>query len=226
MSLPYLNIQADKPVSAVLIFEGALAYSRKSVTIRGGDGADRVLKMGAVLGFALFGAVTITPDAGNTGDGALGGVTLGDAAKVGDYELTCIAASVDGGIFQVLDPDGYRLGDAEVGVAFSSRHVNFTVADGAADFVVGDVITVTVAEGDGKAVNLDPSATDGTQLAGGVLLDNVTAPAGVDVDSTAIVRFGLVAADGLVWQDAVTAEQKAAALARLGHDGLHTRTSA
>ncbi len=59
------------------------------------------------------------------------------------FNVTVLAA--DSGTFVVNTPSGYQLADtAEVASAYTSDHVNFTIADGATDFVVGDKFTITV----------------------------------------------------------------------------------
>lgn len=88
---------------------------------------------------------TGTADAGNTaGSGTMTGVADGGAVKAGVYTITCIDAAVSGSeVFKVIDPDGLRLDDATVGVAYASRQIDFTLND-ATDFEIGDQFTVTV----------------------------------------------------------------------------------
>ena len=202
-------------------------YSREAVTVLAGDGADRVLEMGSVLGRITKGAATAAPSAGNTGNGAAGEVTLGDAAKLGDYTLTCVAAAEDGGTFQVQDPDGFGLApDLSVGVAYAGPHINLTIAAGTTDFVAGDSFTLGVAPGSGKVLALDFAALDGSQDAAGVLLAKVTAPDGQDALGVALVRDAVIAASKLVWPAGATTQQKTAALAQLKAMGIITREEA
>lgn len=225
MPLPHYTSQQARPLSRVLKAEAAeRAFCREAVTILAGDGADRTLDIGAVLAKVLFADPVITPDGGNTGDGALGTLTLGDAAKVGDYVVTCIAAAADGGRFQVVDPDGNALGDALVGVAYTSGQINFTITDGAADWAVGDFVTVTIDEGSGKYVLVDFAATDGTQLADRINSQKVTAPDGVDAKTVALKWGCLVAEESLIWPAGATDNQKAAALSRLADRNILTGT--
>lgn len=107
---------------------------------------------------------TGTADGGNTGDGTMTAVTAGGLQIQGTYVIECIAAAVDAGTFKVLTPEEVRLDDAEVGVAYVSDHLNFTLNDGAgADFIVGDKFTVAVAAGSGKYVKSLAAAVDGSQ---------------------------------------------------------------
>lgn len=215
MGNPFFTATSRVRLSDVLVAEAELGLSRKSVTVLAGAGADRILKIGTVLGAILFADPVIAAAEGNTGNGAMGALTLGDGCKIGVYTVTCIAAAANGGRFQVVDPDGYRLADALVGVAWQSPQLGFTIADGAVDFAVGDVITITVARGSGKVVQLNPAAHDGTQLADSVLITHSIAPDGVDVPGQAVERDAVVTDKGLVWPAGISAPAKAAAIARL-----------
>jgi len=88
----------------VLKHEAPNLYSREAVTVLAGAGADRALKVGEVIGKRTRSTVTATADAGNTGDGVatLADPALGPKAEAGTYTLTCIAAAVNAGTFQVL----------------------------------------------------------------------------------------------------------------------------
>jgi hypothetical protein len=192
-----------------------------------GSGADRVLGIGSVLGRITKGAATAAAVAGNTGNGAAGAVTLGAKAKTGAYTLTCASAAANAGVFKVEDPEGYRLADdLTVAVAYAGDHINLTIADGAADFVVGDAFTVTVAAGSGKVKAIDFAALDGSQAAAGVLTAKVIAPVGVDALGVAVVRDAIIAASKLAWPAGANSDQKTAACAQLKALGLITREEA
>lgn len=64
--------------------------------------------------------------------------------SAGAYTVTCTATAANGGTFQVKDPANAVLGTVAVGSTFESE-IKFAIADGATDFGVGDVFTVTVA---------------------------------------------------------------------------------
>ena len=80
-----------------------------------------------------------------TGDGTLtrASPAFSAEAKVGTYKVKCVTAASNGGVFDVIDPDGVREGQATVGVAYTGS-VKFTIADGSADFIVGDYFTLAV----------------------------------------------------------------------------------
>lgn len=83
--------------------------------------------------------------AGNTGDGTVTAApAAGAAAKVGVHTFECNDAETDAGTFIHRDPDGEYVGIATVAVEYEGGGLTLTIADGAADWVVGDAFTVTV----------------------------------------------------------------------------------
>lgn len=198
-------------------------FSRENVTVLAGDGSDRELTTGMVLGRIKTGDATAEADAGNTGAGEMGAITVGAGAVAGDYTLEIVEADTNAGRFVLKDPAGKVVGEGNVGSAFSGGGLSFTLADGDPDFAVGDSFVITVEEGSLKVVPIDFSGDDGTQDAAGVLLDDVTAPDGVDAEGVAIVRNAVISANQLVWPSGATAAQKAAALAQLAEAGVVAR---
>ena len=209
-----------------LKFEPDNHYSRDIVTVLAGDGADRVLTTGMVLGRITKGAATAAAVAGNTGDGTItASPAVGAAAKPGVYRLICIEPAANAGKFSVEDPDGLLIGVATVGVEFTT-HLTFTIADGEADFVAGDSFTITVAAGSRKVTQIDFAATDGSDAACGLLLLDTTAPDGVDRSAVAIVRNAIVSDNGITWPAGATTNQKNAAIAQLKSAGILVRQGA
>jgi hypothetical protein len=213
-TFPVFKTVRDKTEGHVIKWLLDAMVSKRTETIRGGGAAIRAIRVGMVLGRQLFGAPAIGAAVG-AGDGALGALALGRQAKVGDYVLTCIEAAANGGRFQVVDPEGLALADALVGVAYASPQIAFTVADGAADFVVGDTITVTVPAGDGKLAQIDPAATDGTQIAAAIATERLDVPVGTDMMTSPVISDAAVLETALVWPDGIAAGDKAAATADL-----------
>jgi len=188
-------------------------------TITGGDYGD-----GTVLGRILRGAATSAAKAGgNTGDGAMGAVTAGAAAQVGVYQLRIVAAAANGGTFHVFDPQGDLVGEGSVGVAFAGGGLSFTLADGAADFVVGDGFDITVAAGSKKLTQLDLDATDGSQIAAATLYGSAKA-ADADVNATIMARDCEVNGLALTWPAGISAAQKTAAIDALAEAGIIVRS--
>ncbi len=211
----------------VLKCEAPNLYSRDAVTVLAGNGAERVLIVGAVIAARTRSEVSVTAGDGNIGDGeaTLADPPLGALADAGAYRLACITAGADGGTFQVLSPKGYLLPDLTVGEAYEGDHLNLTVADGTADFVVGDAFAIEVS-GDGKVVALDPAAVDGTAEAIGIAAYDVTAPDGADTEVTAILRDAVLADRAIVWPAGITEEQTEAAIADLEARGVLVRKAA
>lgn len=119
----------------------ATSFKREAVTVLSGQSLSPGAVIGRVskgIGRAVGSAVT------GTGNGTLGSIFAGPEIQVGTYTLTCTAAATNAGTFSVTCPDGKALPGATVGSAYVSRHVNFTIADGSTDFVVGDAFTITV----------------------------------------------------------------------------------
>lgn len=208
-----------KHLGDVVIQELERYASREQVTVLAGDGEARALVVGEVIGKITHGEVT-EDHAGNTGDGVMGAITLGALAEIGDYVLTCTAAVEDGGVFQVVAPNGYVLPPLTVAVAYAGDHLNLTLAVGDTDFIVGDRFTISIAPGSGKVVALTPAAVDGSQNAAGLMAAAVTAPDGVDAPGVAEVRDAVIKLGGLTWPEAITDDQKTAALAQLKALGI------
>jgi hypothetical protein len=123
--------------------------------------ASGVVSRGAVLG-RVAGAATAAAFASNTGNGTISAVTVGAGVKAGVYKVIIIEPGTNLGTFAVEDPDGVIVGRGAVGTAFAGP-INFTISDGATDFIAGDGFNVTVAEG--TTVKLAVlAATDGSHL--------------------------------------------------------------
>jgi hypothetical protein len=97
----------------------------------------------------------IAAAAGNTGNGTAAMYTTKTAAGVvaGVYKAVFLEAATDGGRFAVEDPSGVNIGHGVVGTLFDGV-IKFTIADGATDFLAGDVFNITV-----TAVNAADSGT-------------------------------------------------------------------
>ena len=142
------------------------------------------LTKGAVLGLVALGSASAVADGGNTGDGTISAVTVGASAIPGDYVVEIVEASADAGRFSVIDPNGDRLDDGDVASAYSNGHLGFTIADGAADFEVGDKFTITVAAGSGKYKLATAAAADGSAAPIAILAEDCDASGG---DKSAVI---------------------------------------
>ena len=196
-----------------LLSEANGTFSRENGILASGND----LQAGAVLACLLSAAGA---KASGTGDGTIGAVTLGSAAEAGTYVLTCTATASNAGTFSVQTPSGEYLPNLTVAAAYASSHINLTVADGGTDWGVGAVINVTVTP-DGYT-ELDPTGTDGSQIAAGVLWDNTNALS-ADAACVVIRRNAEVKADALVWPTGITEGQKTTAIAQLAELGIVLR---
>lgn len=194
--------------------------SRDKITVLSGQN----LKAGAVIGATMVGATaTAQANAGNTGNGAMGAITVtGPAVKPGVYKLTVIEPGTNLGTFRVEDPDGVEIGTGVVASAFAKGGLSFTLADGATDFVAGDGFAITVVAGTVKWKEYNPANTDGSQIARGVLYDAVDASA-ADKAGVAIVRHAEVRDSDLQWFSGASAAQKAAGKVDLAALGIIAR---
>ncbi len=136
-----------------------------------------VLAAGAVLGQITVGGVSGAAAAGNTGNGTIGSLSAGAGAKPGVYKVVVVEPAANAGVFIVEDPDGVIVGRGNVAAAFTGP-VNFTIADGATDFIAGDTFNVTVAAGTGHYKLAVAAATDGSQIAKRILAKAIDNTAG------------------------------------------------
>lgn len=200
-----------------IVSEANGSLSRETIILAEGQ----AYKAGHVLGKVNTAAAVGAAVAGNTGNGAISGVTANGNAKEGKYLAVCIEPATNGGTFEVEDPDGIVVGTAAIGVAFAGP-VGFTIADGATDFVAGDKFAITVTLGVPKYKEYDPDNTDGSQVARALLFDNVDATDD-DKEGVAITRLAEVNAAELIWFDGATDDQKKAGLKQLDRHEIVAR---
>lgn len=161
-----------------------------------------------------------TPAIVGTGSGTMSGITLGKLAQLGTYRLRLRSTSGTAAI-EVLAPDGSQLADGIVATAYTSDHVNFTVANGGT-MTINDYYNIVVANQSAVTgyYNLcDPTAVDGTQNPAAVLVQAADASS-TTATGLALVRLGEVKTGKLAWKTTVTAAQKAALLNKLAIDKL------
>lgn len=204
----------------VLKYEEDLLMSREVGTVASG----KAVVLGEVVG-RITKALGTVAAGGNTGNGALSDVGLQSQAKVGEYVLTCITAATGGGVFSVLDPDGFRMADATAGSAYENSALSFTITPGTTDFVAGDVFTVPVAIGSKKVVPLNPDAVDGSARAWGVSIAAYDASS-TDVSGVFVTNNAVIVASGLVWPEGISDTAKNQALEDLAGRGVNTREEA
>ncbi len=226
-----LTLQRPKLQSAVLKFFVAEEFNFEAETLLGTgvmNSTGQFADVGTVVGkittaapAAAAGAAT----AGNTGNGTMGTPSaVAASAQVGTYTVDYIAPLR----FNVYDPAGKLVGEGVNGTAFLNQ-VGFTMTAGGTAFAAGDSFTIAVTEaaGAGQCTIVNPSATDGSQNAMGVVMRACTANAGADnVAGLVVLERGpaVVLSDNLVFPSGSSAYQ-AAWLAQLLALGIVTRAS-
>nr|WP_256834491.1 head decoration protein [Pseudomonas oleovorans] len=169
-----------------LLSEANGTRSREEVVIAAGSG---ILKAGTLIALiTAANALTPTANAGNTGNGTIGSVTVTSAAYSGAYTLTIIEAVANGGKFELRSPGDNLVGEGTVGQAFTGGGLTFTLSDGATDFAEGDGFTLTVLANLGEYTAYDDDGTDdGRRAASGILFASVDATVN-DVRAVGVMR--------------------------------------
>lgn len=97
---------------------------------------------------------TATAWSGNTGNGAMGAVTVSAAAKIGTHKIVIVEPGTNVGTFIHEDPSGVLVSArGVVASAYSGGGLAFTLADGATDFAVGDGFDIVVSEASNGNIN-------------------------------------------------------------------------
>jgi len=188
-----------KRLSNVVKWELApeVGFCREQVTAYEASAASYV--PGTVLGRVITsGTAAATADSGNTGDGAMGSITVTAPAKIGTYRLIVTAAASNAGTFLVVDPDGVAVGTGTVASAFSDGGLAFTLADGATDFAVGDGFSIAVA-GSYRYKACVETATDGSKVPAAIAVAETAVAATTATKIAAIVKGPMIVSkSGLV----------------------------
>ena len=95
-----------------------------------------------------------------------------------------------------------------------------TVASGQ-NLPLGTVLGIVTASG--KYKQIDPSAEDGSQVAAGVLLQTCDATLADRDNGLVVARHAIVSDHALQWPEAITAAEKASAIAQLKALGVLVR---
>lgn len=202
----------DGAMGSVTTSAGAKVGAYKLVIIEPGSNAGK---------FTLTDPDGLVVGTGTVGSAfSAGGLafTLADGATdfvSGDgFTITVAASATDTtSTFSVKDPDGNSLPAAVTSVAYTNPQINFTIADGATNFAVGDSFTITVA-GDGKYKLAAAASVDGSQTATAILAEDADASAG---DAEAVIyEAGDFLADNLTYGSGHTAASVRADLRAVG----------
>lgn len=205
-------------VSEATVGGAGVSRSRDAIVVASGQN----LVAGAVLGVSTAGTATAAADAGNTGDGVMGAITVSGSASAGDYKLTIIEAAANAGAFSVENPNGEVIGSGNVAAAFSDGGLAFTLADGATDFAAGDIFVITVVPTSLSYVEYNPAGTDGSQNVAGILFDNTDATLAAK-DAVAHTRDFEFHAGEITWKTGTTQSEIDAGLVKLAALGAIAR---
>lgn len=162
-----------------------------------------------------------TPVLIGTGTGAVSAFSLGPDAQNGGYRIQLLATSATGE-FEVIAPDGTKLRRGQVATAYTSSHINFTLANGGT-MTSGDYFNFIVAKGSGKYVAFTPTTYDGRHDPSAVL-PYATDATDADQDITVLTRGFEVSSALLAWGASVTTAQRASATAQLAARGVLIRS--
>jgi Bacteriophage lambda head decoration protein D len=91
------------------------------------------------------------------------------------------------------------------------------------NLLLGTVLGLITASG--KLTQLNTAGADGSQLAVGVLIEDVNATA-ADVATTMVARFAIVSDNGVIWPVGITAPNKTTAIGQLKALGILVRAGA
>lgn len=151
-----------------------------------------------------------TPVLVGTGSGTIGSMSLGKEAQLGTYRIQLTSTSATSP-FVVTAPDGSILPNGAVATAYTSSHINFTLANGGT-MTIGDYFNFVVAGYVAPEMQLwDPTAVNGLQVASGVLVG----PAIGGGLANVVARCAEVKSAMLQWKSTVTAAQKVEAYRQL-----------
>jgi hypothetical protein len=192
------------------LIAGELKIVTGAVTLTGAA----ALKRGAVLGKTVSAGTASSAPGTNTGNGAMGAITVAGDAQPGTYQLKITKAAANAGDFEVTDPLGQLVGLGTVAVAFAGAGLSFTLADGAIDFAVGDSFTISVTAITEKYKLAARDATDGSNEPQAILADDAD-PSGGDVQA-GVYFTGEFNANALSFGTNLSAALVKAPLRRLG----------
>lgn len=188
--------------------------TREGIILAAGAG---VCITGLVLGALLTGVAAAAALGTNVGNGTVGAIIVGTAAKPGNYAVEFD----DPTHFVVSDPNGAEIGHGQAGQVFAAGGLSFTITAGATAFAPADSFALTVT-GTVKYQPYDPTATNGLQNAAAILWSGWRDATSADRRAVANVRGPMkVQAAELNWGPNVTTQpQQAAALAQLKQLGI------
>lgn len=153
-------------------------------------GAGTVLNGTILARKVVENSIGVAAGGGNVGDGTVTPAVVGSGPIVpipGVYNLECVEAVAEGGVFKLEDPNGIQVAGAltmTIGAGtptvFDVAGLAFTITDGGTDFSVGDQFDLTLTA-DGNMVPFAINGTGGAQVPKTVITYDVTAAGGGDI---------------------------------------------
>jgi len=225
-ALKHSILKESNRLGDVLKYEAPNLYSRDEIIVAKGQN----LKLGTVVGKLTKDIVKAIPGQSNKGNGILQNITTGPASERGIYTLTCIVvkdSSSKETIFNLTSSAGNLLQDVIADKAYKQSHLGFTLNEGKTPFALGDTFSIVVA-GHNKIVALNPTATDGSNKAYGVLFDDTDATGTSAADERAVIiaREAVVSDHSLIWPQKITPDQLSVATHQLESRGIIIRKGA
>lgn len=164
--------------------------------------AGQKVPAGTVLGQVLGTSATFQPAHGNAGNGTFSPITVAGTAIVGGYVVTVLTATVGAtfGTFSVVEPNGTALANGTLATAYTGGGLTFTLSDGSPPLHPGDAFTIAVG---GQYAAYNPTASDGSQTAVALALNNTDATLG-QVNIGVLARLAEINATEVVWGPNVT----------------------
>lgn len=173
------NTEPENVISRTVESAAGIAFGQPA--FRGSD------DHGCIVGATQAGSASATAGAGNTGNGAMGAITVSAAARAGNYTLQITDVDANAGEFAVYYPDGTLVGTGDVAAAFSGGGLAFTLADGSTDFVVGDYFIIAV------------TLTANAALLGIVVMDRNVPALAATPDAVPQYKTASILNEGVVW---------------------------
>ncbi len=204
-----------------LVSEAPGTRSRSTITVA----MSALLRVATVVAIADIGALTAVGAASLPAPVAATitpAPVVAGGTKLGGHRFECIVGGAGAASkWRHTDPDGDYVGVALGNTQYVGGGLTLTITDAGTDPVAGEafMVTVTAGEASNKYKQLNPTATDGTQIAAAILYDEVDA---TEADQKAVVIDcdAEVVLDDLVWPDGITEDQIAAALDQLRWNGI------
>ncbi|OVE45593.1 head decoration protein [Chromobacterium violaceum] len=205
-----------------LVSEAPGHQSRDQILLTGGQLVLAGTVLGQISSSNSSPVASAAAGPANVGNGTL---TIGTQPQAGFtpagvFTITLTAPTV----FSITGPGNFNNVDLPIGTALDADGMVFTVAAGSTPFAAGDSFTITVTSPGtaGQWRPLNPAATDGSQVAAGVLFATKDVTSGPK-PALGITRLAEVNGSELLWPPGITPTQQAAAVSQLAQAHILVR---